>query len=111
MYITVCPLTTIFGSFVCVYVAVVDVSSSSSLVFTSGTLSVTSLSSIFVMNFLNDRSNLVGIITSKSSSSSLVSLLSGVESLSSPSSLVISAIFLSTFDSDVATLNSIFTSA
>ena len=98
------------GSFVCSYFAVVDVPSSKGVVLTFGTLSVTSVSSIFVMNLRNDKSNFFGIITSKSSSSSFSFLLSGVESLSSPSSFVISAIFFITLASSVVTLNSIFNS-
>lgn len=84
--------------FGCLYFAVVDFSESKSVVSTFGTLSVILSSPILVMNFLKAKSRYFSssvIITSKSSSSSFGSLSSGIESSSSPSSLVISAIFLS----------------
>jgi len=115
VYSTICPVTTTFVSscFGCLYLAVVDVLLSKFVVSTSGTLSVTGLSSIFVINFLKAKSNFPVTITSKSSSSSSGSLLSGVESLSSLSSSVISAMFLIFTESFALsfTLNSILISA
>ena len=62
-------VSTVNGSFGCVYVAVVDVPFLNLLTSTCGILDVISSSSIFVMNFLNAKSNSCNINFSKSSSS------------------------------------------